>query len=196
MRWPLRLGFLCLALWAIFMASPFYALYRLGRAVEAQDGAAIEARVDFGALRHHLTRQVVAEYLRSIGRAAELNGFSGSAAAGAGASIAEPLVARFVTPEALAHLMRGTLPAQDGEAALPAGGRLDLADLRQAWRVVLQSESRGFTNVFVPVPPERAAAEQYRLHLRLKGFTWRLKGVELPAGVVRDLAARLPRPSA
>ncbi len=196
MRWPLRLGFLCLVAWAIFMASPFVALYRLGRAVEARDGAAIEARVDFRALRHQLTRQVVAEYLRSIGRSADLDGFSGSAAAGAGASIAEPLIARFVTPEALGLLMRGTLPADGGGTGLPAGERLDLADLGQAWRVVLQSESRGFTNVFVPVPPERAAAEQYRLHLRLKGFTWRLRGVELPAGVVRELAARLPRPSA
>lgn len=174
------------------MASPFLALARLGQAVAARDLEAIEERVDFRALRLSLTKQVVSEYLRSVGRGQELAGFSRSAATSAGATIADPLVARFVTPEALERLMRGALPAQVGEGA-DEGLELDLTSLDQAWRTFIASESRGFTNVLVPVPPEREAAEQYRLHLRLKGLTWRLQGIELPAAVVQELARKLPR---
>ena len=193
MRWTFRIGFLLLIAWAAYMASPFVALFRLAKAVEARDLAAIEERVDFNALRLSLTRQIVSEYLRSTGRGAELGAFGRNAATGAAVTIADPIVARFVTPDALDRLMRGALPAQIGGAGESEGLRLDLTSIDQAWRTFIQSESRGFANILVPVPYDRPVAEQYRLHLRFKNLSWRLRGVELPAPVVQDLAKRLPR---
>jgi hypothetical protein len=144
-------------------------------------------------LRLSLTKQVVTEYLRMIGRGEELGGLTRSAATSAGASVADPLVSRLVTPEALDRLMRGSLPAQVGSAEEPDGVKLDLTSVDQALRTFVASDSRGFANILIPVPPDRSAPEQYRLHLRLKGLTWRLHGIELPAPVVQDLAKRLPR---
>jgi Protein of unknown function (DUF2939) len=193
MGWAFRIGVFVLLAWTIFMVSPFLALARLSRAVESRDIATVDERVDFRAVRLSLTKQILSEYMRSTGRGQELTGFSRNAAMSAGATLADPLVAQFLTPEALDRLMRGSLPPQVGGETAPDGLRLDLTSLDQAWRTFIGSESRGFTNLLVPVPPDRTAAEQYRLHLRLKGLTWRLQGIELPASVVQDLANKLPR---
>jgi Protein of unknown function (DUF2939) len=193
MRWTFRLAGFFLVVWAFFMASPFVALYRIGQAVEARDLDALEERVDFRALRLSLTKQVVNEYLRLIGRGEELGGLTRGAATNAGASIADPLVSHLVTPEALERLMRGSLPEQAGPSDRADGVKLDLTSVDQALRTFVASDSRGFANILVPVPPDRAAPEQYRLHLRFKGLTWRLHGIELPTPVVQDLAKRLPR---
>lgn len=195
MRWALRIGGFLLIAWAIFIVSPFIALARLGQALQARDVAAVEERVDFRAVRLSLTKQILSEYLRATGQGQQLTGFSRNAAMSAGATLADPLVAQFVTPDALYRLMRGSLPQEVSGDAEADGPAFDLTSTDQAWRIFLASESRGFTNILVPVPPDRSNAEQYRLHLRLKGLTWRLHGVELPAGVVQDLARRLPRPT-
>jgi hypothetical protein len=192
MRWALRIGGFLLFAWAIFMVSPFIALARLGKAIEARDVAAIEERVDFRALKLSLTKQVVTEYLRVTRRGRDLTGFSGNAATSAGATVADPLVAKIVTPEALERLMRGSLPPTVSDDAEPAGATLDLTSVDQAWQAFIASEARGFTNLLVPVPPDRSPREQYRLHLRLKGLTWRLHGVELPASAIQNLVRKLP----
>ena len=39
MRWTLRISFLLLLAWAIFLVSPFVALYDLSKAVQAKDSS-------------------------------------------------------------------------------------------------------------------------------------------------------------
>lgn len=195
MRWTLRIGLLSLLAWVAFMLSPFVALYRLGKAVEAQDVAAVAERVNVRALRVSLSKQIVGEYLRSVGRGQELDSFDRNLASGAGATLADPLVAQLVTPEAIAGLLGGRLP-RGLAAAGPslAGARsTDFGSLAQVARVFMASQSRGFRNIFIPLPDGKPEADQIRLHLRLTGTTWRLLGVELPEDLVRALVKQLPR---
>ena len=65
MRWTLRISFLLFLAWAIFMVSPFVALYDLSKAIEARDMDRITERVNFNALRVSLARQILGEYLKT-----------------------------------------------------------------------------------------------------------------------------------
>jgi hypothetical protein len=198
MRWTLRVGLLLVVLWLAYLASPFLALYRLGKAVEAQDVAAIGQRVNFQALRLSLSKQIVSEYLRTVGRGQELDSVDRNLATSAGATVADPLIAQLVTPEAVAGLFNGRLPAGIAAAApqIPTGPQLRLDSLAQAARIYLASQSRGFRNIVIPLPDGREPSEQLRLQLRLTGTQWRLVGLELPDELVRALVKQLPRGSA
>jgi Protein of unknown function (DUF2939) len=194
MRWTVRLFAALVIAWAAFMVSPFVALNSLARAVEAHDIERLEERVNFRALRISLAKQIVGEYLRGQGRAQELNGFSRSVATGAGASFADPLIAKLVTPAALFSLLDGRLPdAVAGESRpvpldLPKGW----SGLSKALAIFLKSETRGFRTVVIPVPDRRARSEQFRLQMRLDGTTWRLIGLELPSPLLAQLVKQLP----
>ena len=77
--------------------------------------------------------------------------------------------------------------------ALSTGLSLSVGSLAEAARIYFASQSRGFRNIFIPLPDGKPKAEQVRLHLRLTGATWRLLGVELPQELVRALVKELPR---
>jgi hypothetical protein len=192
MRWTLRISALLLVGWAIFMVSPFVALYGLMKAVEARDLARIEERVDVPAMRISLTRQLVTDYLVRVGRGKELEGIDRSAAAEVGATLADPLVAELVTPQALIGLLDERGVAAGASAAL--GGGRGLGDVvEQAFLLFVKSESRGFRSIVMPIPPGQAPDEGYRLHLRLSGATWRLTGIDLPRSLRLQLVRKLPR---
>src|SRR5690349_16883676 len=98
MRWVTRCLIALVLLWAGYVVSPFVALYSFAKAVETRDAAAIEKRVNFRALRSSLTTQLINEYLIATGRESELKGSRRQAAVGIGATIADPLVAQYLTP--------------------------------------------------------------------------------------------------
>lgn len=194
MIWTLRVSFLLFLAWAIFMVSPFVALYSLAKAVEARDVALIRERVNFPALRISLTKQLVSDYLLAAGRGKALDGFDRQVASGIGATLADPLVAELVTPEALIDLLEDGRPQGAGGAGGDEGGfTLDTSSLRQALSLFVKSETRGFRNISIPVPPDESADRGFRLHLRLSGTTWRLIGIDLPEHLRRELVDRLPR---
>lgn len=202
MRWTIRLFIVFMFAWAIFMVSPFVALYDLAKAVKAQDLARVEERVNLRAVRLALSKQLVSEYLKTVGRGQELDSFNRNLATSAGATIADPIVAQLVTPEAMMRLLNGSLPQEvaGGAPTIPTGLPTNLGSLGTVWRTYIASESRGFRSIIVPVPEGREKAQQFRLTLRLSGwsggFTWRLTGVELPEPLLRELIRQLPRGTA
>jgi hypothetical protein len=198
MRWTIRIGFLALLAWAVFMISPFVALYRLAEAVERRDMAAITERVNFPALRLSISKQIVSEYLRTAGRGQELDTFERNLATSAGATLADPLVAKLVTPEAVMSLLSGRLPPEAfaGRSSRLAGRPLEVGSFGAAVRIFMASQSRGFRNILIALPDGPPKAEQVRLQLRLSGTAWRLLGVELPQAMVTALVKQLPRASA
>src|SRR4051812_895000 len=87
--------------WVGYMAWPLYELVVLVRAVERGEVAAVARRVDFVRLRASLTRQIVEAYLQRTG-----GGRGAALVPGAVASIADPIVAKIISPEALAEFLR------------------------------------------------------------------------------------------
>ncbi len=188
MRWTFRISFLLLLAWAIFVVSPFVALYDLSKAVQAKDVARITERVNFNALRVSLARQILGEYLKTQ----DLGTIEREVAAQAGATALNPVLAALVTPQAVIDLL------EDGQLQQAAGGTspsaigvdFDLASFSGLWRIFIASEAQGFRAITIPLTPEETKDRQLRVTMRLRGTTWRLTGIELPAPLREELTKR------
>lgn len=190
MRWTFRIGLLCLILLMVYTAWPFVDLYRLGRAIERRDVAAVSARIDLRALRPALSRQVLATYLRLSGREAKLGGFARDVAVGIGASFANRALEDVITPQRVLELLTEGLSAV-GE---PGGGTRPFAfapsSLGGFWDLYVTSEYK-LQNFYVSVPPGLPPAQRVRLRLRLMQWTWKLYEIELPEAVISRLVEQL-----
>ena len=167
--------------WIGYVAWPLYDLYQLARAVERRDAAAVTQHVDFGRLRASFTEQIVEAYLRKTGARVS------PMLQGAAFSIADPLVEKFISPEALAEFLRMGWPV----AALPDRPHdsvgLSVEALGSVWQIFAASDyGLGRFEVTVPVkfPPERA----FMLSFRLAQWRWRLSRVALPEHIRALLA--------
>jgi Protein of unknown function (DUF2939) len=188
MRWTGRFLVALILIWAIYFLSPYVSLYRLASAIAAKDVAAIEARVNFPAVRTSLAKQLIPAYLKATGRESELAGARGQAVVGIGATVADPLIARYLSPAALTGLLDDPR-RRPGDAG--SGGSIGLTSLGDAWRLFVTAQSRGFRAVSFAVPADKPAGEQFRLQLRIKGLGWRLVGIELPPPVLNRLVQEL-----
>lgn len=194
MRWTLRISFILFLAWAIFMISPFVALYDLGKAIEARDFARISERVNFRALRISLARQIIGEYLKTPEGQEELGGLNPNVAAGAGAVAFDPFIERLTSPEALIDLLEDGRFQQAGnvEGAAPLRLNMELAfdpeTVRRAWSLFISSETQGFRSIVIPLPANEAKERQFKVTLRLSGTTWRITGLDLPQALRKRLA--------
>jgi hypothetical protein len=192
MIWTLRATFILFLAWAIFMVSPFVALYDLAKAVDARDLARITERVNFRALRTSFSRQIVGEYLKTPGGEQELGGLDRRVATNAGTVILNPIIEQLVTPQALVDLLEDGWPQEAAGSGGPALSpvSLDIGSLQQAWRLFISSETQGFRSIAIPFPVSEPKEKQFRLTLRLSGVTWRLTGIELPQALREELVKR------
>jgi DUF2939 family protein len=186
MRWTLRISFLLLLAWAIFMVSPFVALYDLSKAVEAKDVARITERVNFNALRVSLARQILGEYLKTQ----DLGGLDQQAATQVGTATLNPVLEELITPQAVIDMLDDGRLSQVGAGGPAAPIRLDLASFGKAWRTFIMSESQGFRAITIPLPADAPKGDQFRVTMRLRGTTWRLTGIDLPAPLREELIKR------
>jgi hypothetical protein len=198
MRWIISIVAVVLLAWAAFLASPFVGLYRLARAVEARDVAAVEARVNMAEIRAHLTHQLVGEYLKAVSKGRPLGGLDRQIATQAGTTLVDPLIEQLVTPEALIDILDDGWPqkAAPGAASSQPPVRFNIGSIGRAWRLFVTSETRGFRKVLIALPHSRPPDERFRLMMRLSGTTWRLSYLDLPHELLENLVKRLPHGSA
>jgi hypothetical protein len=190
MRWTLRISFLLFLAWAIFMVSPFVALYDLSKAIEARDVDRITERVNFNALRVSLARQILGEYLKTQ----DLDGLGQQAATQAGTAVLNPVLEELITPQAVmdllddGHLQQATGTQGRNSSFFPLG--FDADSLGKAWRTFIMSETQGFRAITIPLPADEPKDEQFKVTLRLRGTTWRLIGIDLPKPLKEELIKR------
>jgi hypothetical protein len=190
MRWTLRISFLLFLVWAIFMVSPFVALYDMSRAIEARDMDRITERVNFNALRVSLARQILGEYLKTQ----DLDGLGQQAATQAGTAVLNPVLEELITPQAVIDLLddgqlqRATGTQGRNGSFFPLG--FDAASLGKAWRTFIMSETQGFRAITIPLPADEPRDKQFKITLRLRGTTWRLTGIDLPEPLKDELIKR------
>ncbi len=190
MRWASRIFLALILIWAVYFMSPYVALYRMAQAIEAKDAPAIEERVNFRALRISVAKQLIPAYLVATGRESELKGARGQAVVGIGATIADPLLAQYLSPAALAGFLNVSPRAGTGSPGT-GSSRLGLDSIGDAWRLFASARMRGFRAISFAVPPDKPADEQFRLQLRLRALAWRLVGIELPKPVLDLLVQEL-----
>jgi hypothetical protein len=193
MRWFLRLTVVLLVLLAAYAAWPLHGLYRLAAAVQARDAPALAERVDFERLRRSLSHQVIAAYLKLTGQDTRLGAFGMQVATGVGSNVADPILERLVTPESLLALLdRGRALEGEAGSAGTAVAPLGSNAISDVWRTWLESEYSG-RDFYVSVPPERPAADRFRLHLRFTNWQWKLAGIDLPEALRMRLAEEVAK---
>ena len=181
-----------LLIWLAYTIWPFVDLYRLTNAVQARDVAAVSSQVDFRALRASLTTQIAAAYLRLTGKTGKPGSLLEQFAAGVGASIADPMVAKLITPEALIELLQNGKPSGVFSDNVPSVQGLSSEALGNIWRAYANSEF-GIGRFFITVPVDKPAAERFRLEFCLTAWIWKLCGAELPEQLQVSLARELIR---
>ena len=168
-----------LALWLAYAVWPFVELYRLASAVQARDVAAVNQQVDFRALRASLTTQIVASYLRLTGKSERPGSLREQLFVAVGASMADPIVAKLISPKALLELLQNGQPSGVFSDNVPPIQGLSSEALGNVWRAYANSEL-GLGRFFIVVPVDKPAPESFRLQFCLTRWTWKLCGAELP----------------
>jgi hypothetical protein len=176
--------------WLAWSAWPFAALYDIARAAQAGDAARIEQRVDFPALRRSLSDQIVAAYARVTGARVE----RGLIGAVAGAAI-DPFIAKLLTPEALAELLRNGWPKAVLAEAPPGLAAPDLNALGSIFRLYAASDY-GIGEFRIALPLDAPAERRFRLQLALSNWTWKLAALDLPPELTERLARELAKDKA
>jgi hypothetical protein len=179
MRLTVAIGAALLVLWLSYTAWAFSAAYQLASAVSARDVAAVNQQVDFPALRRSLTAQLVRTYLRITGKGGRPGSIMEQFAVGIGSTVADPIVAKLVSPEALLDLLRDGRPSGVFSDNVPSIDGISSAALGNIWRVYWNSELR-IGKFYVAVPVDKPPGERFRLEFCLPSWTWKLCGAELP----------------
>ena len=195
MRKTILISAALFAVWLTYAASPFVAVYDLLRSVQEGNVAELSARVDFPAVRRSLTAQIVRTYLRISGKTGQSGSLVEQLAVSVGASLADPMVAKIVSPETFLNLLRDGKPGDVLSEDAPSVGGLSSEGLKSLWRVYANSEL-GIARFFLNVPVDKPPPESFHLQFCLREWTWRLCGVELPEQLQLRLAQELMKSEA
>jgi hypothetical protein len=173
-------------LWAGLLAWPLFDLFRLARAIENRDIATVTRHVDFLRVRNSLTQQIVDAYAKRTG--ARVN----ARTQGIAFTIADPLVARIITPEALAELLRAGWPVTIVPERVRDTAGISVAGLGTILDIFSHSEY-GIGRFEITVPVRIPAERAFGLEMRLTQWTWRLANVRLPEQVSTILAEEIAK---
>jgi DUF2939 family protein len=177
----------------LFFTLPLVGFSRFATAIESDNTVVLGDRIDPNRLGRSLAPQIVWTYLQKTGRMNVLGRTVSSLVAGASASLADPVVGDLVTPEALvsllanAQLNSGNLRIQNTFVPLPKGSMGSL------WSVFQHAEY-GIGKLTVNLPISASTInDQYRVHLELLQWNWKLVAMDLPQNVREQLADELIR---
>jgi hypothetical protein len=171
----------------IYIGSAVVSLGRLVDAAHAGDATGVLARTDMPRLRHSLVDQIVAAYLKQIGRDRPVKPLERMAANTYGASIADAMIGKMLTQENLATILK------TGEIT----SRSAVVNMQPLTAV---DTSRVFETLgrIHPVKPVEFlirlgdTEEGGGVSIHFEGDGWKLSGIQLPTAVVQVLARDLP----
>ncbi len=188
MRKTLLIIGIAVVLWIAWLLWPLAALNALVRAVQARNVPAVAAQIDADAIRRSLTDQIVETYNRVTGS----NISRSSLIVAIAGSVADPLVAKIVSPDGVAVLLQsGWVSAEIDERPVDVQGLSALA-LGGAWQIFLNS-NRGFDRYSISFPANKPMPERFRLEWRMRGPKWRLASIRLPDRLVERLVQQIVR---
>ena len=175
--------------WIGYTAWPLYDLLVLVHAMEIRDVGTVTRHVYFDAVRASLTQQVVAAYVRRT--RINISPFAQSMAAGA-LGIANPIVQKLISPEALSELIGIGWPVTVGSDPPPGTVGITERTIGTIWKVFKNSEY-GFARFEVAAPSVLPPQQRFRLTFRLLQWRWRLVAVTLPENIQNLLGDELAK---
>jgi len=190
MRRTIRILAAAALLWLGYVAWPVATFYNLVDAIRARDGVVVARHVNFGAVRRSLAEQIVVRYLELSGKDARLGQFSRGMAVAAVMSIADPIVAKLISADALIELLRNGWPASVLPRETTAVPGLGSAAAGNVWQLFVHSEW-GLRSFKFTVPATAPAQRRFGLEFRLTTWRWKLSAIELPEELRTRLAQEL-----
>jgi hypothetical protein len=190
MKWLVGILAAVLVCLVVYAGSAFVSVLGLVSAVRSGDAAQVMSRTDLPRVRHSLVDQVMSAYLDRLGQKRPVRPFERMAIAAFGATIADDLAIKFMTPENLSVLLKsGTV--RNVTENITFGTMSSLAEL-------------DISNIFVFVgritlvkPVEfalrlGAGQDAGSVSMHFEGTTWKLSGIGLPPKVLANMVDRLP----
>lgn len=190
MKWLIGILSAVLVCLALYAGSAFVSVLDLVSAVRSGDAAQVMAGTDLPRVRHSLVDQVMSAYLDRLGQKRPVRPFERMAINAFGATIADELAIKLMTPENLSVLLKSGAVRNAAEN-IEFGTMSSLADL-------------DISNVFVFLgritlvkPVEFAlrlgeAKDAGSVSMHLDGMIWKLSGIGLPPKVLANMVDRLP----
>ncbi|MCK1343106.1 MULTISPECIES: DUF2939 domain-containing protein [unclassified Bradyrhizobium] len=190
MKWLVGIFAVFLLCLMIYAGSAFVSALGLVSAVRSGDAAQVMTRTDLPRVRHSIIDQVMAAYLDRLGQKRPVRPFERMAINAFGATIADDLAIKLMTPENLSVLLK-TGTVRNAAENITLGTMSSLADL-------------DISNIFVFVgriklikPVEFAlrlgeSQDAGSVSMHLDGTSWKLSGIGLPPKVLTNMVDRLP----
>jgi hypothetical protein len=175
--------------WIGYIAWPLYDLLVLVRAMETRDLDTVTRAIYFDAVRASLTSQVVAAYVR---RTRITIGPLGQSVAARALGIADPIVQKLISPEALSELLRIGWPATVISDLPPDTVGITSGTIGSIWQIFENSEY-GLGRFEVTAPSVLPQQQRFRLTFRLLQWRWRLVAVVLPENIQNLLGDELAK---
>ena len=187
MRWFFGTLLALLAGAVIYVGSAVVSLNGLVEAARAGDGAGVLARTDTVRLRRSLVDQIITAYLKQLGQDRPVKPLERLAANTYGASIADAMIAKMLTPENLtAILNKGAISV--GGAQIPDMMRLTEIDASKISDVLTRISPIKPVEFMIRLGETESAGG---ISLHFEGDGWKLSGLQLPAAAVQVLAQDL-----
>jgi Protein of unknown function (DUF2939) len=176
--------------WIGYIAWPIYDLLVLIRAVETRDIRTVTRHVYFDQVRISLTNQIVDAYTRRTG--VQISPFARSFAS-AGLAVANPIVQKLISPEALSQLLTVGWPVTAAPDTPPPGTLGITTNTIGTFWQIFGNAQYGFGRFEVDGPAVLPAHQRFRLEFRLLQWRWRLVRVILPENIQNVLADELAK---
>ncbi len=170
-----------------YTAWPLYNLFVLVRAIETRDVDTVVPHVYFDQVRISLTNQIIAAYVRRTGL--QISPLARSMA-GAALGIADPIVNKLISPEALSDLLAVGWPLPVLPDPPPGTVGITRSTIGTIWQIFGNSEY-GLGRFEVAAPAVLPPQQRFRLTFRLLQWRWRLVAVTLPENIQNLLADEL-----
>jgi hypothetical protein len=173
--------------WVGYGAWPLYDLMTLVRAIETRDVRTVTRHVHFDAVRISLIDQILAAYVRRTGIPV---GPTVRNMAGSALGIADPIVKKLISPEALSQLLAMGWPVTVVPDVPPDTAGITPNTIGTIWQIFGNS-AYGFARFEVAAPAALPPPQRFLLTFRLLQWRWQLTGVILPENIQNLLADEL-----
>lgn len=153
-------------------ATPYLAVNGMRSAAEAHDAQRLSAYIDFPALKENLKGTLNAKITGDVRASENPIAALGSAL---GAMVINPMVDLFVTPEAIAEMMKGEKPQLIGRTSGEGNGK-------PAMKTETRMGYEGVNHFVISIRKQGEAREPVALVMQREGIAaWKLVALRLPS---------------
>ena len=161
---------LLVALFLLYVASPYYSIWRFSDALRTHDLNALSARVDFNDVRSSLKQQIRDHFLGVL-KKKKKNRLTQFLAANAGDPL-DRIIDAYITPEGLAAIITDPAPIKNATSISSLPGIGDVRSSQIGWSKFQHAYFTGLRSFVVE-------HEGTKLRFRFNGLGWKLHELDL-----------------